>query len=111
MWVLAMEPESSGRASSVVGESFALFPRTVNNKLNLDSGDGVHAQLTRINHRGFVADSDGERGTHGGRRRGLEVSWALLDLGKAELGFSPSLCGSAGFISYYLTPKFLLTIE
>lgn len=110
MWVLKMEPESSGRASSIVGDSFALFPRTVN-KLNLDSEDGVHAQLTRINHRVFVADSDGERGTHGGRRRGLEVSWALLDLGKAELGFSPSLCGSARFISYYLTPKFLLTIE
>lgn len=83
MWVLEMEPESSGRASSVVGDSFALFPRTVN-KLNLDLGDGVHAQLTRINHRGFVADSDGERGTHGGRRRGLEVSWTLLGLGKAE---------------------------
>lgn len=33
----------------------------------------------------FVSDS-GRKGTQGGMRRGLGVSWTFLDLGKAEKG-------------------------
>lgn len=65
----------------VAGDLFALSPETVS-KLNLDSEDEVHAQMTRINHRVFRRLRWRERDT--GRKKGcLEVLQTVLDLGKA----------------------------
>lgn len=65
-----------------MGDLFTLSPETAH-KLNLDSEDRVHIQLTRINCRVFLVDLNGERRTQG-RRRGLVGSWAFGDPGKAD---------------------------
>lgn len=51
----------SVKARVVVGDLFALSSKTVN-KLNLDSEDRIHAQLTRINHRPFCPTEMGREG-------------------------------------------------
>lgn len=61
-----------------------MSPETVD-QLNLDSEDRVCAQLSGINHRGFLVHLDRERGTWRGRRWSLGISLAFMNLGKAEV--------------------------
>lgn len=89
--------------------------RTVN-KLNLDSEDGVHTQLTRINHRVFrptQIEREGRREEKKGvyEFHGHSGSWKSRE--ESQLSFSLSYFGSTGFIltTYYLTSESFLTIE